>query len=126
MLELWLASPCKDRIFIGSHSLDAIRNIRHMDERNGRYDGLHYYSNVGRAAYTESVLNILLSSFQTQAPSKSMHAKHSKYEENHSRCPQANYMKENNKRMYSSVVTGQPPLKTSNRFSPLNKVSENW
>ena len=128
MLELWLSSPHKDRIFIGNHTLDApadVQNIRQTDERTGRYDGVHYYGGAGQAAYLESVVNILLSSFHNQAQ-QSKQTRQSRDEENHSRCPQANYMKKNNQRKYSSVVTGHPPLKTSNRFSPLNKVSENY
>ena len=134
MLELWLSSPRKNQIFIGSHSLDAPADVRHKrqtDEHTGRYDGVHYYGSAGKAAYLESVVNILLSSFQTKAHQLPMHRRQSRDEENHSRCPQANFMNKNqkkNKRKYSSVVSGQgqQPVKTSNRFSPLSEASGNF
>ena len=133
MLELWLSYPHKDRIFIGNHTLDApadVQNIRQTDERTGRYDGVHYYGGAGQAAYLESVVNILLSSFHNQAQ-QSTQTRQSRDEENHSRCPQANFMNKNqkkNKRKYSSVVSGQgqQPVKTSNRFSPLSEASGNF
>ena len=67
-LELWLDSPLKDKIFIGSHNLECSgksRTNRYTDKRTGQYDGVHMYGRAGAAAYTESVVNILLSSFQS-------------------------------------------------------------
>ena len=124
MLELWLASPRKDNIFIGQHKLDSsaeTRIFRQTDEQSGRYDGVHYYGSAGSMAYTESVLNILISVFNDPSLAGSKRqSKQSNDEDNHTRCPQANY-----NRKYSSVVMGQPPLKTKNRFSPLNGISGN-
>ena len=125
LLKLWLSSSCKDKIFIGSHSLETsaeIRNIRHTDKRSGRYDGVHFYGTAGRNAYMESVLNIILSSFNTKLPAEN--ARQSSVDDSHTRCPQTNYMnrkKGDSNRKYSSVVTGNQPLKTKNRFSPLSK-----
>ena len=44
LLELWLDSPQKKNIFIGSHTLDFsadVRNERYTDDISGRYDGVH-------------------------------------------------------------------------------------
>ena len=131
-MELWLSSSCKDRIFIGTHSLETsseIRNARHIDGHTGKYDGVHFYGNDGRNAYMESVLNILLSSFNTQLPTEKVRTRQSPGDSFHTRCPQTNYMnrkKEDNNRKYSSVVSGnKQPLKTQNRFSPLQTASKN-
>ena len=62
LLELWLDSPHKNRIFIGSHTLECSPNIqkdRYTDESSGRYDGVHLYGPNGKYAYTASVINIL-------------------------------------------------------------------
>ena len=72
-----------------------------MDPSTGRYDGVHLYSSEGKLAYTESVLNILLSSFQTPAQNSNQQTQQTKmhYEsDNHKNCPQTEYMsKKNNK-----------------------------
>jgi hypothetical protein len=119
LLELWLDSPMKDKIFIGSHNLDCsgdIRTLRYKDENSGRFDGVHLYSAAGKAAYTESVINILLSSF----PSKHSGQSQSANDDTHTTCPQTKY-NESKKRTYSSAVTGKSYVKTQNRFSPLSE-----
>ena len=136
MLELWLDSPMKNKIFIGSHTLHCsadTRRDRYTDDRSSRYEGVHPYGRSGKIAYTESVINILLSSLQTQAPAGSNVSNGNTQQspgdaDNHSKCPQTNFMSnhnDNSKRKYSSVVNGQPPLKTQNRFSPLYNGSGN-
>ena len=118
LLEVWLDSPMKEKIFIGSHNLDCTghtRKERYTDERTGRYDGVHLYSSVGKSAYTDSVINILMSSFQTYS--------------NSSNQPTDGFQTKQNgrkKSSYSSVAAGEPHIGTSNRFSPLNKVSGNY
>ena len=92
LLELWIDSPHKERIHVGNHSLD----------------GLHMYGIQGKVAYTESVLDILLTSFQTPTQAQE-----------HTSCPQAIIAK--NQRLYSSVLKGNPGIKTQNRFSALTK-----
>ena len=112
-LELWLDSPLKDKIFIGSHNLECSgksRTNRYTDKRTGRYDGVHMYGRTGAAAYTESVVNILMSSFQSGSSTQQNH------DDSHRTCPQT---KHKQKRTYSSVVGGRNPIKTHNRFSPL-------
>ena len=113
-LELWLDSPMKDKIFIGSHNLECSADIkmkRYTDERTNKYDGVHLYGIAGKTAYTESVLNILLSSFQARQPAN---------DDDHTSCPQSKYGN-NQRRNYSSVVTGKSKIKTQNRFSPLGE-----
>ena len=113
MLELWLDCPMKDRISIGSHNLECSgeeRMKRYKDDRSGRYDGVHHNSGVGKVFYTESVLEILLSSLQTQASDE-----------------QHTWTKQNAKqsRTYSSAVNGKTGIKTQNKFSPLGGMMGN-
>ena len=92
MLELWLQSPLKNKILIGTHTLDCagyVRSQRYTDERTGKHDGVHLYSKAGKEAYTESVLNILLSSFQTQDKADGRGN-----ESFHNKCPQAQYRRQ--------------------------------
>ena len=66
-LELWLDSPMKNKIVIGSHSLDCSgeeRTKRYTDDTSKRYDGVHFLGGLGKSVYTESVMKILLSSFK--------------------------------------------------------------
>ena len=111
-LELWLDSSMKYKIFIGSHSLECSadeRRRRYTDEKTQRYDGLHFYSRLGKAAFTESVVNIMMSSVQTK-PSLP------KQQNNDDEPTKAQRTK------YSSVVTGnKAPIRTQNRFSPLSE-----
>ena len=104
ILQLWLDSPLKNKIYIGSHTLECSAQTklnRYVDPSTGRYDGVHLYSSEGKLAYTESVLNILLSSFQTPAQNSNQQTQQTKmhYEsDNHKNCPQTEYMsKKNNK-----------------------------
>ena len=56
LLELWLDSPHKNKILIGSHSLECsvnTRKNRYTDERSNPYDGVHMYGTEGTIAYTE-------------------------------------------------------------------------
>ena len=137
LLELWIESPLKDKIFIGSHTnLECSGNLRTQRftaEFTGKYDGVHMYGIYGKVAYTESVLNILLSSLSLSGRTPER--------DSHINCPQAQYtrlMKRNtggqqylapvsNRRQpnntqtqyrtYSSVVASD--IKTHNRFSIL-------
>ena len=121
LLELWLDSPHKNKILIGSHNLECSGSIqmdRYTDERTGRYDGVHMYGAEGKSAYTESVVNILLSSCQNAAaPTSSYRRKSGEF---HTSCPQTKY-RQKQKKMYSSAVTGSAPVRTQNRFSPLSE-----
>ena len=124
MRELWIDSPHNKSIHVGSHSMNApaiIRNAWHTDEYSGKYDGVHYFSKSGKDAYTRSIINILQTSFQTMPGRQYMPMS----EENHTTCPQAMYMNRK-KRLYSDIVAGTRPVKTSNRFTPLNQISGNW
>ena len=62
LVQLCLSSPLKDKIHIGTHSLECSGAVKDARYRLGnRYDGLHFYGPSGRKAYTESVLQILRS-----------------------------------------------------------------
>ena len=123
MLELWMDSPI-DKIFIGSHNLECSGELkvkRYKDDRTGWYDGVHLYGSAGKMAYTESVLNILLSSFPAQAHANTYHTP----DDSHTSCPQSKYTQQ---KKYSSAVRGNigpSKVKTQNRFSPLGGISGN-
>ena len=64
MMEQWMSSSMKERIFVGSHNIDcsgAIQSARYRHTKTGRFDGLHFYGSSGDKFYTKSVLNILRS-----------------------------------------------------------------
>ena len=117
LLELWIDSPLKHKIHIGSHTnLECsgdLRIQRFTAERTGKYDGVHMYGTAGRVAYTDSFLNILRSSLSLsgRAPER----------DSHINCPQAQYarlMKRNTGRhtQHRVVASG---ISTHNRFSIL-------
>ena len=105
LLELWLSSPHKDKIFIGSPD---------------------------KPTYFESVLNVLMSSFNINpAQTKNDHTYSPQpiynklNKDDHTNCPQAVYMR-SSRRKYSTVLAGEAPLKTSNRFFPLSQMQGNF
>ena len=62
LVDRWLSSPLKNKIFIGSHNIDcsgAIQAARYRHTKTGRFDGVHLYGSSGSKAYTKSVLNVL-------------------------------------------------------------------
>ena len=62
LVQLWVDSPLKNKILVGSHNIDcfgSIRESRYRHTKSGRFDGIHLYGNSGMKAYTNSVLNIL-------------------------------------------------------------------
>ena len=60
IVQLWLSSPLKSKISIGSHSLECSGGIRDSRYRKGKlFEGIHMYGPSGRKAYTESVLKII-------------------------------------------------------------------
>ena len=62
LVQCWMSSKLKDRIFLGSHNIDCtggIREARYRETQTGRFDGLHLLGSSGKKAYTNSVLNIL-------------------------------------------------------------------
>ena len=64
LVDLWIKSPLKDKIFIGTHNIECtggIREARYRCTKTGRYDGVHLYGTTGSKAYTNSVWNILKS-----------------------------------------------------------------
>ena len=109
-LQLWMESPHKNKIFVGQHTLSCnveVRKLRYTDTRTGRHDGVHMYGRDGKAAYTQSVLNILLSSISSQPQPQE--------NSDHLTCPQTVFKKKN----ANNGKTGQYNVKVSNRFSSL-------
>ena len=82
--RLWENSKFKDRIIIGEHDLHCsgdVRGERYGDERSKDFDGIHLYGPSGKAAYTNSILNILfkaslLNKKISYSPSRNMPNKH--------------------------------------------------
>ena len=125
MLELWLDSPMKHKIFIGSHNLECSGEVmmkRYGDDRTGHMDGVHLYGRAGKKAYTESVLNILLSSLQSQAPVQPTKPANDDY---HTRCAGTQHYSQQN-RNYSSVVKGMAGVKIPTRFSSMGEDASSY
>ena len=62
MTNLWMSSPFKSKIFVGSHNIEcngAIREARYRCTKSGRFDGYHLYGATGIKSYTNSVMQIL-------------------------------------------------------------------
>ena len=88
MNQLWIESPHKSQIFVGSHNLFwevGNKNSIFKDERNSKYDGVHHYGPAGTSVYTKSLLSILSQVFssssspgQTRKPASSESADHPK------------------------------------------------
>ena len=102
---LWLNSPLKDRIVIGSHSLESsgsgeTYHARYVT-RTGRQDGVHFWGQNGREQYTNSVKNIF------------MMAKLNNISDKEARTPSGVSKNRNNERYHPSV-------ETMNRFSAFN------
>ena len=62
LTDLWLASPNKNKIFVGNHNLECsggIRVSRYRNIQTGAWDRIHLFGSSGMKFYTKSVLNIL-------------------------------------------------------------------
>ena len=62
LMELWMNSPYKERVFIGTHNMEctgAIQSSRYKSTKTGRFDGIHLFGSSGSKSYTLSILNIL-------------------------------------------------------------------
>ena len=98
ILQLWLDSPLKHKIFIGEHRLECsieTLKLRYTDDKNGRYDGVHMYGNAGKKAYSNSVLTILKDALSTPHPphqgTPTPAPLPSQDNDFHLHCPQAQY-----------------------------------
>ena len=89
IMDLWMNSHMKDRMFVGTHNIDcsgSIRSARYRHTKTGRFDGVHLYGSSGGKAYTKSVLNILRSA-ELICPDFDFHLS----------CPQTKYNNRKNK-----------------------------
>ena len=50
LMELWMNSPYKEQVFIGTHNMEcagAILSSRYKSTKTGRFDGIHLYGSSG-------------------------------------------------------------------------------
>ena len=103
ILQLWIHSPLKNKLFIGSHNLDCtggIKASRYHNIQRGLYDGIHMFGSSGMKAYTNSVINILQSAEITKTTDS---------KDDHSNCEQFQYQnRRRNKNGYPSFTQAQP------------------
>ena len=118
MGSLLLNSALREKIHIGSHSLESSgAGVAHCDRfqniKSGKYDGVHYYGEKGCTDYTNSVNTILMMALpqhNTAQPSAGLGTAQPQ-PANHTDPAQARHQR----KKY------HPTVKTSNRFSPLNQ-----
>ena len=130
LVQLWLGSPLKERMTIGTHSLECHGGIRDARYRNGKkYDGIHMYGPSGKKSYTESVLSILRSDGQIMSSPPSYFRRYHQTADQPQPgdkyyCPTQNtdYLKDKDVRSYAKVAkAGVYNVPTANRFSTLNQ-----
>ena len=130
VVQLWLGSSLKDRITIGSHSLECSGGVRDARYRQGkRYDGIHMYGPSGRKAYTESVLTIMRNGGHIKSPPPSYFRRYHKSEDQAKprgkyTCPteDTDYLRDKDIRYKQNSNPGfQYAVPTSNRFSSFNQ-----
>ena len=71
--DLWMSSPFKNKIYLGSHNIECSGPIllaRYHHAKSGKFDGVHLYGPSGIKAYTNSILNILRSSWTDTSSSQ--------------------------------------------------------
>ena len=114
--QLWMNSSLKDKICIGSHSLESSGNgdghfARYQNYYTGKYDGVHFYGQAGCTDYTNSVKTILKMALPKLSPTKPATESGTAQSNNHKSCPQTKYQQ----KMY------HPSVQTKNRFNILNQ-----
>ena len=68
--------------------IGAIHQARYLDQRTGRYDGVHLYGQAGRRDYTDSVKTIFMLGL-TEKKYSTGDSYHTAVEDDHKSCPQA-------------------------------------
>ena len=116
--ELWMKSPLKEKIFIGTHNLDctgARQSARYRSTKTGKFDGIHLYGSSGSKFYTLSMLNILRSAGLTSSE-----------HDFHLSCAQFQYQtKETPGKLILGVVDKQPPIKDDDCASTMDQLDGN-
>ena len=132
LMQLWLASPLKDRLTIGSHRLECSGGVRESRYRfRNKFDGVHMFGQSDRKAYTESVLRIIRDAGHIKSPPPSYFRRYHKTEDEAKPTTQGRYNcptqdtdwkndqdvrhKIKGKTIFKSTVP------TSNRFSSMNQ-----
>ena len=131
LTNLWMDSPNKDKIFVGTHDIEctgAIKESRYRQTKSGKFDGIHLYGSSGRKAFTLSVLRILKAANVTSSE-----------HDFHQSCAQFKY--QNMKARQSGQQSAKPRgwkarnnhhqqvtgISTSSRFSRLPAMDQgNW
>ena len=118
--QLWLSSPLKDKIMIGSHCLGHTNTqiIKlYRNERTNRFDGVHMYSKHGRHQFTKSLIHILKTNTSDAQPTISPNQTPIK---SHTKCPQAKYQEEKKKTTFTQQPHSQLyNVAVSNKFNVL-------
>ena len=107
--NLWINSSFKNRIVIGSHSLESfgggqVHAARYVDHTTGWYDGVHLCGPTGQRDYTRSLKSILMLGLQNSLIN-------AQGGDDHKNCPQAKYQR---------LMKQNPSVPTQNRFSVFN------
>ena len=86
LTDSWLASPLKQKIFVGNHNIECsggIRESRYRNIKTGAFDGIHLFGSSGSKAYTKSVLDILKQAGLVEV------------DYDHLKCPQTQFQSQN-------------------------------
>ena len=131
LVQLWLSSPHKNRIIIGSHNLDCVGGIRDSRYKSkNQYDGIHMYGSSGKKAYNESVLEIIREAnlIQKSPPAyfRRFHKSDSKTKssaQNNYTCPTQDTDWMNDVDIRKRIPNKKSFLPTYNRFSSLSSLN---
>ena len=132
IVQLWLFSPLKNRISIGSHNLECTGGVRDSRYRyRNRNDGIHLNGPSGRKAYTESVLCIIRSAGHVKSPPPMYFHRYHKSKEQTNlptqdevTCPtqDTDYLRDKDIRYtHNTNYAFQYAVPTSNRFNSFNQ-----
>ena len=120
--QLWLDSSLKQKIAIGSHTIEtnsdgALHNDVFKNAQTGKYDGVHHFGKLGRRLYSRSVGSILMKNLSKERQPAKSEDNHSQKNEKE-RCPEAPKQKRQNQK-------NEPNVKVNNRFSVFNSNQGN-
>ena len=130
MTNLWMESPYKEKIFIGTHNIEcsgSIREARYRHTKSGRCDYVHLWGSSGSKSYTLSVLHILRAAHVTS----SEHLFHQtcaqyKYQTGQKKSHTWQSVKSNGRKNTSRKQTHlhNPPVHTQNRFNGFSRMDQ--
>ena len=117
LTQLWLNSPLREKIIIGRHSLEnsgsgGVYHARYVNNKTGRFDGVHFYGQMGREDYTKSVKNIFMMAELNKISTNYKTEGGKAQSDNHVKCPQA---------IFQTKTKYHPSVQTKNRFDIFNQ-----